>query len=107
MPMKRESPSSMWPPETNLVYPNGTNRLKLTDQHAQIKAVIHDAVENIKASIMFDDAFPNANLCIMFATEALMLAAKGRVPESHNILARLTNDSQYLSKIIPLVRVYI
>jgi hypothetical protein len=79
----------------------------LTDQHTPIKAVIHDAVENIKASIMFDDAFPNANISVMFATEALMLAAKSRLPESENILARLTDDSQYLSKIIPLVGIYI
>jgi hypothetical protein len=78
----------------------------LTIQHTYVKAVIHDAVENIKASIMFDDAFPNANVCITFATEALTLAAKGRLPSSRDILARLTDDSQYLAKIIPLVCIY-
>lgn len=109
-PVKCESPeelpSSIWPSETDLVYTSGSNKLRLTIQHTYVKAVIHDAVENIKASIMFDDAFPNANVCITFATEALTLAAKGRLPSSRDILARLTDDSQYLAKIIPLVCIY-
>jgi hypothetical protein len=105
-PVKSESPTSIWPMETNLVYIDGSNKLKLTAQYNQVRGIIQDAVEHIRASVMFTDAFPDANRSILFATRALMSAAKGRLPESRDVFDRLRCDKDYLGKLIPLVSVY-
>ena len=106
-PVKCESPSSIWPVETNLVYSDGCNKLKLTIQYTEVRGIIQDAVEHLRASVMFTDAFPDANRCILFSRRALVRSAEARLPESHDVLKRLRGDSDYMAKLIPLVSVYI
>ena len=105
-PVKSESPSSIWPVEMDLVYPDGSNKLKLTVQYTEVRGIIQDAVEHIRASVMFTDAFPDANRCILFARRALICSAEARLPESRDVLNRLRGDSDYLAKLIPLVSAY-
>jgi hypothetical protein len=106
-PVESESPSSIWPVETDLVYLDGSNKLKLTIQYTEVRGTIQDAVEHIRASVMFTDAFPDANRCILFARRALIRSAETRLPDSRDVLNRLRGDSDYMEKLIPLVSVYI
>lgn len=105
-PAKCDSPPALWPVNTNLVYSDTSNKLKLMPQHALVRVVIQDAIENVRASILFTDAFPDASLSMTFAKDGLITAAKAHLPASHNIHARLIGDSDYVPKIIPLVRMY-
>jgi hypothetical protein len=85
------------------VYVSGDNKVKLLLQHTLVRLVIQDAIENIRASIIFTNAFPDAALSIMFAKSALMSAAKGQLPATQDIYSRLMRDDDYLSSIIPVV----
>jgi hypothetical protein len=96
--------SSIWPIDTNLVYVNGSSKLRLTLQHTLVRRVIQDSIEKIQADILFTDAFPDATLSVEFAKNALVLAAEALLPATHDIHARLQGDSDYISKLVPVVR---
>lgn len=93
----------VWPVDTNLVYGDGSNKLKLMLQRPLVRLVIQDAIENVKVPILFTDAFPDAKLIISFAKEALLSAAKRHCPATYDIYNRLTNDDDHIPKINPLV----
>ena len=101
-----ESPPTVWPVDTNLVYTDGSNKLKLTSQLPLVRDIIHDAIENIQALILFTDAFPDAALSIVFVKDALISAAKSHFPGGRDIHTRLMHDVDYITKLFPLVRVY-
>jgi hypothetical protein len=104
---KNDSPStvSAWPLHTDLVFADGGNKLKLTAQKSHVRLVIQDAIENIRSMILLTHAFPDITLSVAFAKEALLMAAKARLPETQDIYTRLSHDDNYLSKIHPLVSI--
>lgn len=97
---------TLWPADTNFVYADGSNRLKLMLQRPLVRLIIQDAIENVRASILFTDAFPDATLSMTFTKDALISAAKAHLPASYDIHARLMGDDDYVTKVIPLVRQY-
>ena len=97
--------STVWPSDTNLVYTDGSNKLRLTLQHPLVQRVIQDAINNFKASILFNDAFPDASISLTFARDAFLSAAKAHYPATQDIQHRLTHDVDYITQINRVVRI--
>lgn len=97
---------TIWPVDTDLVYADGSSKLKLMLQRPLVRLVIQDSIEKIWATILFTDAFPDTALGNVFARDALLSAVKGHLPATHGIHTRLMGDDDYISKIIPVVRLY-
>ncbi|KAH9997086.1 hypothetical protein BJV77DRAFT_960342 [Russula vinacea] len=83
---------TLWHADTNFV-------LKLMLQCPLIRLIIQDAIENVRALILFTDAFPDATLSMTFTKDALISAAKAHLPASYDIHARLMGDDDYVTKI--------
>jgi hypothetical protein len=98
-----DSPTIIWPVDTNLVFINGETTLKLTHQPTVLRLVIKNAIDNLKGSIVFTDAFPDYTLTIKFAKSALISATMGQLSTAQGIHTWLMNDDDYVSGIIPLV----
>ena len=92
-----------WPLETNLHIIPGTNRIALTGQQPTVRMVIGKAIENVRVSLLFVDAFPDATCTLKFVREGLFTAAARQGPAAAAILKRLREDEAYLSMISPLV----
>lgn len=100
--VQTQSPS-VWPTDTEIQLVPGTNRVILTRQGILLRTVIQDAFENVRASIFFENAFPDVVLALSFIRDGLLTAAGGG-PATASIYMRLLNDKDYLMKIVPLVR---
>ncbi|KAH9042828.1 hypothetical protein EDB84DRAFT_1559325 [Lactarius hengduanensis] len=92
-----------WPTDTDLL-PPGAKRLLLTNQDPLVRNVVQEAIENLRASLLFDHAFPTAPIAFAFTKESLITAAEKFKPGATHIQRRLQQDEEYLSKIVPLVR---
>lgn len=97
-------PQTTWRAETDLVFPPGSNKLRLTSQRPLVRAVLHEAIDRLRATMLFNNAFPDLCVALGLIQECLFDAAKSLKPGTEEVLERLTNDADYLSKIIPLVR---
>ncbi|KAI9439729.1 hypothetical protein H4582DRAFT_2075103 [Lactarius indigo] len=64
-----------WPSNTDLSFAPGSTRLMLTAQRPLVRAVIQEAIENVRAAMMFNDAFPNLARAFTFIRDALITAA--------------------------------
>jgi hypothetical protein len=100
--VKTQSPS-LWPADTEIKFIPGTDRVRLTMQGAPLRKVIQDAFENVRASILFEHAFPDVVLALSFIRDALITAAGHGGPTTISIYSRLMSDNEYLLKIVPLV----
>jgi hypothetical protein len=98
-----ESSIPLWPKETELVFLPGANHPTLSAQLPHMRLVIQDAMENLRASIIFRHAFPDPRTTFSFVSEALLAAAAAHQPHSFYIQKRLVTDQDYLSKMIHLV----
>jgi hypothetical protein len=96
-----EEPS--WPKETELYIMPGTSRVTLTTQRPLIRTVIQDAIDFVRASMMFDHAFPDGMRTFYVIRDALVAAAASHRPQSSSIHNRLLLDEHYVDRIIPLV----
>jgi hypothetical protein len=67
-------------PDTNLVFVDGPGptKLKLNDQHQLVRWIVQDAIENLRALLLFNNAFPDAPVASTLAKGALNLAAENR-----------------------------
>ena len=104
LPMNAGMALLPWPIETDLVFAGGSNTLMLTIQRPLVRLVIRDAFENLRATILLEDAFPNAGVSLTFIRESLIAGAKAHLPGSADILQRIKRDMAYQAKIVPLVR---
>ncbi|KAI9436434.1 hypothetical protein H4582DRAFT_2058711 [Lactarius indigo] len=95
---------STWPSNTDLSFAPGSTRLMLTAQRPLIRAVIQEAIENVRAAMLFNDAFPNLNRAFTFIRDALISAAYSYGPVASMLYKRLMEDDEYLARIIPLPR---
>ena len=84
-----------WPPETDLVFTPGTNAVMLTLQPALLRLVVRDAFENLQASLLVENVFPNAHLALTSVRDSLISAARSHLPDSADILERLETDLAY------------
>jgi hypothetical protein len=95
--------SPLWPTETNIVFVTGMNRVILTLQHPLLHAVIQEGFEILRASLLFDHAFPDGNMILSVVKDSLVAAAKYHLPRAGNIYECLMADDGYAAKIWPLV----
>ncbi|KAI9451374.1 hypothetical protein BJY52DRAFT_1191052 [Lactarius psammicola] len=89
-----DSPIPILRADTDLVFTEGSTKLMLTNQRPIIRAVIQDAIENLRASILFTNAFPDATIAFALSSDALKVAAESHKPD----------DGEYLAKLVPLPR---
>jgi hypothetical protein len=100
MPTSTSLPSTS---ETDLHFVPGSTRIILTGQRPIVRMVIQEAIENLRASLLFIDAFPDSNCALKFIQDGLFTAAKRQCPAAADVLKRLQDDEEYMSAIIPLV----
>jgi hypothetical protein len=106
-PMNVDTPGvaqHAWPVHTELVDPSSSDRLKLTHQCPMVRSVLHKAIEHLRATMLFTNAFPDICVALGLIKDCLLTAANQLQPGSTDVLKRLTNDQDYLRKITPLVR---
>jgi hypothetical protein len=97
-------PEGAWPAETDLVFNTGSSRLMLTIQRPLVRSIIQDAIENLWAALLFNNAFPDVCLALSLIKDCLFTAADLHKPAATDILERLKRDGDYLLKITPLPR---
>jgi hypothetical protein len=77
----------------------------LTLQTPLIRAIIQDAFDGLRASLLFIHAFLDLSLTLSMISEALADAAKAH-PRASNIHNRLLADDEYMAKMSRLVRCF-
>ncbi|KAF8257516.1 hypothetical protein EI94DRAFT_1757861 [Lactarius quietus] len=93
---------SAWPVDTDLVFPSGSTKLLLLNQRPMVRAIIQEGIENLRAALMFTDAFPGLCSMLTLVKDSLFTAAMHHMPGAMEMLNRLTRDQEYLLKITPL-----
>ncbi|KAF8261177.1 hypothetical protein EI94DRAFT_1810685 [Lactarius quietus] len=96
---------STWPPSTDLMLvksAKGTTQMMLTIQHPVIRKVISDSFEGLRASLLFENAFPDSVLTVSFIWEALIASATVYGPAAADMQTRVAIDIEYLNKIVPV-----
>jgi hypothetical protein len=89
---------------TNLVFLEGSTKLMLTHQRPIIRTIIQDAIDNLRASLLVRNAFPDAIIAFSFTKDALRLAAERcDKPGATSVQARLQDDDEYVAKLVTLV----
>ena len=82
--------------DTDLIFVPGTNRLILSAQQPLIRVIIQDTIENLRAFLLFNHAFPVALQAIKFVRDSILLAAENYKPATSAIAARLNTNNDYL-----------
>ena len=98
-----DEPDAAWPSDTDLVVSLGTNKVTLTIQHPLICMILQDAFENLRVSLLFKHAFPDAVLIPTFISLALIAATKAQRTRALDIYKRLICDEGYLVQLARLV----
>ncbi|KAH9989241.1 hypothetical protein BJV77DRAFT_963983 [Russula vinacea] len=98
-----ESPQYPWPADTNIVFSPGSNKIALTCQRPLIRVVIQDAMENVRADLLFKNAYPDPAVALVTIKESLLASASRHLGAS-SIRRRLVFDEQYMTGMIPLPR---
>ena len=89
--------------DTDIMFIPGTNRITLTNQRPLLRAVIQGAFDILRASLLFDHGFSNANVTPMIIRVSLIAAAESRSPKASQIHLHLLDDRDYMEKMIRLV----
>jgi hypothetical protein len=92
-----------WPVDTDLIYIPGSKKIMLTIQKPLIRMVIQDAFENLRASLLFEHAFPDPHLTVLFVRKNLIGAARSHLPRTVDVHKRLLIDDDYLGSLLRLV----
>ena len=102
VPFMLDQPDTTWPSATELVVVPGTSKVTLTIQCPLLRSVLQDTFENLRISLLFSNAFPDAAAIPTVIRTALITSAK-----SHNrasdILKRLLRDQDYMARMARLV----
>jgi hypothetical protein len=85
-------PEGAWPAETDLVFNVGSSRLMLTIQRPLVRSIIQDAIENLRAALLFNNAFPDVCFALSLIKDCLFTAADLHKPAAKDILERLKRD---------------
>ena len=84
-----------WPIEMDIVYLEGSNKIRLMAQRPLIRAVIQDGIERTRASLMIQNAFLNLFQMLESIGEALVLVAEHNEAAT-DIHRCLLADNMYL-----------
>jgi hypothetical protein len=98
---EQESPTE-WPADTDIVFPPGGTRVMLTLQRPLMRAIIQTAIEELRATLIFSNAFPDGILAMSFIRHCLNVAAEKHCPAALSIRRCLIHDEDYALKISPL-----
>jgi hypothetical protein len=92
--------------DTDIVFLEGPGaKLNLNDQRPLVRGIVQDAIENLRALLLFNNAFPDTVFASTLAKGALTLAAENRdVDGAVFVQHRLQDDEEYLAKLSSLVR---
>jgi hypothetical protein len=97
-------PQTAWLVDMDLVFPVGSNKIKLTSQRSLVCIVLHEVIELLRAAMLFNNAFPDVCGALGMIKDCLFAAAKHLKPGTAEILKCLTQDAEYMSKITSVVR---
>ncbi|KAH9015135.1 hypothetical protein EDB83DRAFT_2321365 [Lactarius deliciosus] len=90
--------------DTDLVFVGNTTKIMLTSQRPLIRAIVQDAIENLRASILFVNAFPDATVAFTLTKDALITATENHGHGGGIVQRQLQVDDEYLTKLISLAR---
>ncbi|KAH8979863.1 hypothetical protein EDB86DRAFT_2835669 [Lactarius hatsudake] len=93
--------------DTDLVFVGNTTKIMLTSQCPLIRAVVQDAIENLQASILFINAFPDVTVTFTLTKDALITATENHGQGGGIVQHRLQVDDEYLTKLISLAHAWI
>ncbi|KAI9429942.1 hypothetical protein BJY52DRAFT_1200336 [Lactarius psammicola] len=104
MPESPESPVPVLRVDTDLIFADGSTKLMLTNQRPLIRVIVQDAIENLRASLLFQNAFPDANVAFTLTRDALGVAAENHKPGGAIVQWRLQADDEYMARLVSLPR---
>ncbi|KAI9431989.1 hypothetical protein H4582DRAFT_2084278 [Lactarius indigo] len=90
--------------DTDLVFVGSTTKIMLTSQRPLIQGIVQDAIENLRASLLFNNAFPDATVAFAFTRDALLTATESHGHGGGIVRCQLQVDDEYLTKLISLSR---
>jgi hypothetical protein len=94
---------SAWPSSTELLTLPGSTQVTLGVQSQLMRTLIQDTISNLRAALLFGDAFPKPAVAAALIKDALIVTAEVYKPDSDSIYRRLMVDSIYLTKMTALV----
>ncbi|KAH8980460.1 hypothetical protein EDB92DRAFT_1974433 [Lactarius akahatsu] len=89
---------------TDLVFPDGSTKLLLRHQQPVIRTIVQKAIENLRATLIFQDAFPDGSVAFAFSKDALSAAAVSHKLGRAIVQHRLEVDDEYVAKLVSLPR---
>jgi hypothetical protein len=95
------SKSQNWPIETDIIFAKGSNKVTLTAQDSVIQVVIQDAINNLRISLLFENAFPTAVALPAIIEQSLFTATEHS--GARTIREWLLYDKEYRLKMMRLV----
>ena len=69
-------PQPTWPRDTDLVYVAGTTKVILSNQGPLLHGIIQCAIDNIRASLLFEHSFPDITVVGAIVTKAVFDATR-------------------------------
>jgi hypothetical protein len=93
---------SIWPTDTDILYAPGSNKVTLMSQHPMLRVVIQDAMELVRANLLFTYAFPDPAVARATIRESLVTSAAS-YPAASGIHQCLMFDEPYMAALTPLV----
>ncbi|KAI0281892.1 hypothetical protein BC826DRAFT_1190840 [Russula brevipes] len=99
-----ETPPPQWPAITDLCTVPGTNRVTLSVQPPLLRLVIQDSFEHVRASLLFQHAFPEPTATIAVLKDALLSATNSHRLKASPIHNRLLVDDTYVVQMSRLLR---
>ena len=91
-----------WPLETELIL-SSRKKVNLTLQSVAICVLLQDAIDTVRLLLLFDNAFPDANMTLKIIRDGLLSAAEKYKPEMSVIHEQLTSDVKYFAKLSSVV----
>ncbi|KAF8257671.1 hypothetical protein EI94DRAFT_1708743 [Lactarius quietus] len=94
--------------DMNLVFLEGLKKLMLTHQRPIICAIVQDAIDNLRTSLLIQNAFPDPIVAWAFTKDALRLAVERcEKPGATTVQAQLQDNDEYMAKLVSLPRTQI
>jgi hypothetical protein len=101
-PLSADQAQATWPTDTDIIYYPGSNRLLFALQGPLLRGVLQDAFEVLRATLLFDDAYPDAIVMPLIVRQSLLAAAEKQHLRAAAVCKRLMDDVEYLTTLINL-----
>ena len=92
----------VWPSDTDLIFAPGSRKVMLMNQRPLVRLVIQDAMELLRADLLFNYAFPVPLVSVEIIRMSLRTSA-AQYLGAMDIRRRLLFDEEYSDLMIPLV----